>query len=142
MRTPWPLSSASCSERSTPGLSPRSAGLAAGRSDSIPDRCNVFSVHRSCCREATAGRSIWVGAGVDGDLMGTCGRAGVVRLIPWVATDTDGRWLNVNADTAAAAVAAQVHAEKLVLLTDTAGILLDRRDDGSLVRSLDAAGCR
>jgi acetylglutamate kinase len=79
---------------------------------------------------------------VDRDLIETFCTAGVVPVIPSVATDTDGRWLNVNADTAAAAVAAQVHAEKLVLLTDTAGILLDRRDDGSLVRSLDAAGCR
>jgi acetylglutamate kinase len=51
-------------------------------------------------------------------------------------------WLNVNADTAAAAVAANLKAEKLVLLTDTPGILLDRTDSESLARSLDAQGCR
>jgi acetylglutamate kinase len=59
-----------------------------------------------------------------------------------LALASDGGWLNVNADTAAAAVAANLKAEKFVLLTDTPGILLDRADKSSLVRSLDAAGCR
>jgi acetylglutamate kinase len=54
----------------------------------------------------------------------------------------EGGWLNVNADTAAAAVAAHLQVEKLVILSDTPGILRDRRDEASLVRSLDAAGCR
>jgi acetylglutamate kinase len=66
---------------------------------------------------------------------------GVVPVIPSLAVDTDGGWLNVNADTAAAAVAAELKAEKFVLLTDTPGILRDRRDPDSLVPSLDAAGC-
>src|SRR5205085_6982281 len=38
--------------------------------------------------------------------------------------------------------AAHLGAEKLVLLTDTPGILLDRKDPDSLVRGLDAARCR
>src|SRR5262249_8610629 len=68
--------------------------------------------------------------------------AGVVPVIPSLAVDEAGGWLNVNADTAAAAVAAHLHAEKLVLLTDTPGILLDRTNPESLVRSLDADRCR
>src|SRR2546425_170847 len=68
--------------------------------------------------------------------------AGVVPVIPSLAIDEAGGWLNVNADTAAAAVAAQLKAEKLVLLTDTPGILLDRRDENSLIRSLDAPRCQ
>src|SRR5262245_28037120 len=68
--------------------------------------------------------------------------AGVVPVIASLARDAEGGWLNVNADTAAAAVASQLQAEKLVLLTDTPGILRDRTDEQSLVRSLDAAGCR
>lgn len=67
--------------------------------------------------------------------------AGVVPVIPCIALDAAGGWLNVNADTAAAAVAAHLKAEKLVFLTDTPGILLDRQDETSLVRHLDAAGC-
>jgi acetylglutamate kinase len=68
--------------------------------------------------------------------------AGVVAVIPSVAKDAAGGWLNVNADTAAAAVAAHLGAEKLVLLTDTPGILRDRRDAASLIRNVNAAGCQ
>ena len=68
-------------------------------------------------------------------------RAGVVPVIPSLAIDAEGRWLNVNADTAAAAVAGHLHAEKLVLLTDTPGILTDRHNPESLVRHLNAEGC-
>jgi acetylglutamate kinase len=67
--------------------------------------------------------------------------AAVVPVIPSVALDARGDWLNVNADTAAAAVASQLKAEKLVFLTDTPGILLDRKKEDSLVRHLDADGC-
>jgi acetylglutamate kinase len=68
--------------------------------------------------------------------------AAVVPVIPSLALDARGDWLNVNADTAAAAVASQLKAEKLVFLTDTPGILLDRKKEDSLVRHLDADGCR
>jgi acetylglutamate kinase len=79
---------------------------------------------------------------VDGALLNDFCAAGVVPVLPSLARDADGGWLNVNADTAASAVAANLKAEKLVLLTDTPGILGDRSDPGSLLRSLDAAGCR
>src|SRR5581483_4770626 len=39
--------------------------------------------------------------------------AGVVPVLPSLALDSDGGWLNINADTAAAAVAANLRAEKL-----------------------------
>jgi acetylglutamate kinase len=79
---------------------------------------------------------------VDGALLQDFARAGVVPVIPSVAEDAAAGWLNVNADTAAAAVAANLKAEKLVFLTDTPGILLDRQNPDSLVRHLDAAACR
>jgi acetylglutamate kinase len=78
---------------------------------------------------------------VEKDLITDLCAAGVVPVIPSLARDADG-WLNVNGDTAAAGVAAHLQAEKLVFLTDTPGVLLDRRDESSLVSSLDAAGCR
>jgi acetylglutamate kinase len=78
---------------------------------------------------------------VDADLIRDFCAAGVVPVIPSLAIDGDGKWLNVNADTAAAAVAGQLGAEKLVLLTDTPGILMDRRDPASLIRSLDTRTC-
>src|SRR5262249_18565383 len=79
---------------------------------------------------------------VDGQLIQNFCAGGVVPVIPSVALDEQGGWLNVNADTAAAAVAAHLRAEKLVLLTDMPGILLHRQDEASLVRNLDAARCR
>jgi len=79
---------------------------------------------------------------VDCPLIEDFCKAGVVPVIPSVALDEAGAWLNVNADTAAAAVAAQLQVEKLVFLSDTPGILRDRRSDDTLIRSLDAAGCR
>ncbi len=62
--------------------------------------------------------------------------AGVVPVLPSLAEAEDGGLLNVNADTAAAAVAVALQAEKLVFLTDIPGILVDRKDPNSLVRSL------
>ena len=79
---------------------------------------------------------------VEAALLSDFCAAGVVPVIPCSALDDKEHWLNINADTAAAAVAANLRAEKLVLLTDTPGILLDRSAENSLVRSLDDAGCR
>jgi acetylglutamate kinase len=79
---------------------------------------------------------------VDAPLIRDFAAAGVVPVIPSVALDADGGWLNINADTAAAAVAAKLEAEKLVVLTDTPGILLDRKNEESLVRHLNAQGCQ
>ncbi len=67
---------------------------------------------------------------------------GVVPVIPSVAVDDFGGWLNVNADTAAAGVAIHLKAEKLVFLSDTPGILLDRRDPSTLLASLDDSQCQ
>jgi acetylglutamate kinase len=81
---------------------------------------------------------------VDTELIETFCAGSVVPVIPSVASEDSPEqgWLNVNADTAAAAVAAGLRAEKLVLLTDTPGILMDRADAESLVTHLDEAGCR
>ena len=68
--------------------------------------------------------------------------AGVVPILPSLAEAEDGGLLNVNADTAAAAVAVALQAEKLVFLTDTPGILLDRKDPASLIRGLNPDECR
>jgi acetylglutamate kinase len=78
---------------------------------------------------------------VDVELIRDFCAGGVIPVIPSLALDAQEAWLNVNADTAAAEVAAQLGAEKLVLLTDTPGILMDRRDPESLIRSLNATEC-
>jgi acetylglutamate kinase len=76
---------------------------------------------------------------VDGWLLTSLARAGILPIVPCIAQTASGAWLNVNGDTAAAAVAGQTGAEKLLFLTDTPGILLDRHRPETLQRSLDAA---
>jgi acetylglutamate kinase len=78
---------------------------------------------------------------VDTELIESFCAGSVVPVIPSLAVEEgspDRGWLNVNADTAASAVAAGLHAEKLVILTDTPGILMDRADPESLLPHLDA----
>ncbi len=65
------------------------------------------------------------------------------ELIPVIATvgvDDSGQAYNVNADTVAGAVAEALHAEKLVYLTDVAGVYEDWPDEESLISRVDVAG--
>lgn len=62
--------------------------------------------------------------------------AGSVPVIPSMALGPDGGKLNVNADTAATAVAVALGAEKLVFLSDVNGVRRDKNDPNSLIHSL------
>ena len=66
----------------------------------------------------------------------------VVPVIPSMCVGDQGEKLNVNADTAATAVARELRAEKLVFLSDVNGVRRDKDDADSLVHSLDAEGAR
>jgi acetylglutamate kinase len=68
--------------------------------------------------------------------------AGQVPVIPSMAVGPDGHKLNVNADTAATAVAAALGADKLVVLSDIPGVLRDMGDPESLIHSLSASEAR
>lgn len=61
---------------------------------------------------------------------------GFIPVIAPVAVDEDGAALNVNADTAAGAIAGALKAAKLVMMTDIAGV---KDKNGELLRSLDSA---
>ena len=65
--------------------------------------------------------------------------AGHIPVVASVAPDRDGVVHNVNADTAAAAVAVALGAVKLVVLTDVEGLYADWPDRDSLVEQIDAA---
>ncbi|TVS02925.1 MAG: acetylglutamate kinase [Cyanobium sp. PLM2.Bin73] len=79
---------------------------------------------------------------VDPALLFPLLEAGYIPVISSVAADRDGQAHNINADTVAGELAAALQAEKLILLTDTPGILRDRDDPGSLIRQLSLAGAR
>ena len=75
-------------------------------------------------------------ARVNPDLLEPLLEQGYLPVISSVAATPDGQSHNINADTVAGELAAAMEAEKLILLTDTPGILEDKDDPASLIRKL------
>ena len=67
---------------------------------------------------------------------------GYVPVISSVAADENGQAYNINADTVAGEIAAALNAEKLILLTDTPGILENYHDPSTLLTKLDISKSR
>ena len=61
---------------------------------------------------------------------------GYIPVISTVGCDRDGNTYNINGDTAAACIAGALGAERLIMMTDIAGILRDRDDPATLIREL------
>ena len=74
---------------------------------------------------------------VNGPLLKTLCKEGTIPVIASVALDRAGGKLNVNADSAAGKVAQAVHAEKLVMVSDTHGIRQNIDDPDSWLSSLN-----
>ncbi|ABP00909.1 predicted protein [Ostreococcus lucimarinus CCE9901] len=73
---------------------------------------------------------------VDTRLIRELVNVGYIPVVATVAMDADGQALNVNADTAAGAIAAKLGAEKLILMTDVPGVCTDKDDPNTLIREL------
>jgi acetylglutamate kinase len=73
---------------------------------------------------------------VNRELLDTLADAGMIPVIAPIGVDENGQTYNINADTMAGAVAAEMGAARLFLLTDVAGVL-DK--DGELLTDLDPA---
>ncbi|MEO1446920.1 MAG: acetylglutamate kinase, partial [Cyanobacteria bacterium J06635_11] len=71
------------------------------------------------------------------DLVSSLVESGYIPVISSVAADDNGQAYNINADTVAGELAAALSAEKLILLTDTPGIMRDFHDPSSLINQLD-----
>jgi acetylglutamate kinase len=76
---------------------------------------------------------------VNSELLKTLCADGIIPVIASVAKDKAGGRLNVNADSAAGKVAGGVEAEKLVVVSDTHGVLRDINDPESTISSLNEA---
>jgi acetylglutamate kinase len=76
---------------------------------------------------------------VDADILRKQLDNGLMPVVSPLSCDESGTILNINADTVAAAVAAELGAEKLILATGAAGILEDAADPGSLISFIDRA---
>lgn len=64
---------------------------------------------------------------------------GYIPVIASVAADEEGQAYNINADTVAGAIATSLNAEKLILLTDTPGIMRNLDDKSTLLKHLNIA---
>ncbi len=69
-------------------------------------------------------------------------KSGYIPVVSSVAADETGQAYNINADTVAGELAAALGAEKLILLTDTAGILRNYKDPSTLIAKVDIQEAR
>jgi acetylglutamate kinase len=76
-------------------------------------------------------------ARIQPDLVSSLVAANYIPVISSVAGDGSSQAYNINADTVAGELAAALSAEKLILLTDTPGIMRDFKDPSSLINKLD-----
>ena len=65
---------------------------------------------------------------------------GYIPVVSTIGCDDTGHVYNINADTAAAAIASSLKAESLISMTDTPGLLKDANDPASLIRRIDLKG--
>ena len=112
------------------GLSGVDGGLLRARRK--PARRAVVDGRTVVVRGDHSGRIV----GVAADLLSGLLDAGYTPVVSPPAIAEDGGIVNVDADRAAAAVAAALGARQLVLLTGAAGVLRDEHDDSTLIREL------
>jgi len=74
---------------------------------------------------------------VNADILRKQLDSGLMPVVSPLSCDDSGTILNINADTVAAAIAAELDAEKLVLATGAVGILEDVNDPGTLISYID-----
>ncbi len=79
---------------------------------------------------------------IDTRLVESLAASGYVPVISSVAADKSGQAYNINADTVAGEIAAALGAEKLILLTDTPGILKDFHNPDTLYDRLNIQQAR
>ena len=61
---------------------------------------------------------------------------GYIPVVSTIGCDAEGNTYNINGDTAAAYIAGALEAKRLLMLTDIAGVMMDKDDPNSLIREL------
>jgi len=79
---------------------------------------------------------------VDADILHKQLDSGLMPVVSPLSCDDSGNLLNINADTVAAAIAAELNAEKLILVARAPGILEDVDDPQSLISYIDRAALK
>ena len=73
---------------------------------------------------------------IDTSILETLIEKDFIPVISSIGTDENNNSYNINADDAAAAIAAKLNAQKLIFLTDVEGVLTDLEDKTSLISSI------
>ncbi len=76
---------------------------------------------------------------VDTTIIEDCLSTGYIPVVSTVGYDNEGNIYNVNADTAASAIAGALHAESLILMTDIRGLLRDKEDESTLIKRVSVS---
>ena len=102
---------------------------------------NVFVARKLERQTVIDGETIDIGfvgeaEGVNADAVGEAVHAEIVPVISPIGSTRDGVVLNINADIAAASLAAELKASKLIYVTDVAGIMRDPAQRDSLISSV------
>ena len=74
--------------------------------------------------------------GINTEPVTALDKSGYIPVITPIGVGVDGQTYNINADTMAGEIASAFQAEKLIVLTDTRGILQDLSDDDSLIPTI------
>ncbi len=67
---------------------------------------------------------------------------GYIPVISTIACDKEGNTYNINGDTAAARIAGALNSERLIMMTDVAGILKDKNDPSTLIKEITIGKAR
>lgn len=115
------------------GISGVDAGLIRAHKRPLVERAGEASVDYGFVGDIDA---------VDADILKKQLDNGLMPVVSPLSCDESGTLLNINADTVAAAIAAALDAEKLILATGAPGILEDVSDPDSLISYIDRAALK
>ena len=79
---------------------------------------------------------------VNVDILRNAAQNGYIPIVSTVAAGYHGEVYNINADIAAARIAAELGAMKLILMTDVCGLLRDRDDESTLIPVVNVSDVR
>jgi acetylglutamate kinase len=105
---------------------------------------NFIRAHKLIYKTTTSkGKEVEVDLGLVGEvekidptIINNLIKGGCIPVVTPIGIDSEGRSLNINADTVAAELAAAMHAKKLILLTDVVGVMRDPSDEKTLISIL------
>lgn len=79
---------------------------------------------------------------VNADILRSAAKDGYIPIVSTVAAGYHGEVYNINADVAAARIAAELGAMKLILMTDVRGLLRDKEDESTIIPVVNVSDVR